>query len=126
MPAKHIVPTSPGAGASCSINTNAVRSICGRSPNDTVVNSINEFTVPSGLFQLAASDEEIAAALAHECEHVIANHVAKRSQNAKESLLGAPCVSFCEPYWCRHSNDIGCTDEYLYSGCIRRLSIVQT
>lgn len=58
------------------------------------VDSNNVVRVHSGLLRYAASDEEIAAVLAHEYGHVFANHIAKKHQNDEIGLLGVLLMSF--------------------------------
>lgn len=62
------------------------------------VDSNNVVSVHSGLLHLAASDEEIAAVLAHEYGHVFADHIAKKYHNVGVGLLGALVISFLGEY----------------------------
>ena len=59
--------------------------------NDPTINAFvdkqHHITVHAGLLAQAASDEEIAAVLAHEYGHIFARHIEKQQQNAALGLL---------------------------------------
>ena len=68
----------------------------------TILNApaVNAFALPDGylyvtrgLLALANDSSEVAAVLAHEMGHVIANHAAKREQKARDALVVSRVVS---------------------------------
>ena len=75
---------------------------CGQVKNPVFIvddGSINAFvdeehkvSVHTGLLYYAASDEEIAAVLAHEYGHIFADHIRKRQANAGAGLLAGALV----------------------------------
>lgn len=81
------------------------------------VNEYNVVSVHSGLLHYAASDEEIAAVIAHEWGHVFANHLAKISRNELTGAAIGGLVALLGGYFTQDwSNSAEVTEEFASIG----------
>ena len=103
-----------GANCGAILSRSPIRS--GNREINAHVDGAHRVTMNAGLLRASGSDEEIAAVLAHEYGHIIADHIDKRMKDASVGALGGLVLgSLAGAAICDRSSD-NCFEEMMRTG----------